>query len=53
LLKSDYFIHKKGQIIFVSETMVKGKAKNLSTANNIDERKSNSDDKEHLKQISL
>ncbi len=30
LLQSDYFANKKGQIIFVTETMVKGKAKTVS-----------------------
>jgi len=30
LLQSDYFVNKKGQIIFVAETMVKGKAKTVS-----------------------
>ena len=36
-LQSDYFANKKGQIIFVAETMVKGKAKTVSmSANNND-----------------
>jgi len=30
VLQSDYFSNKKGQIIFVAETMVKGKAKTVS-----------------------
>lgn len=30
LLQSDYFSNKKGQIIFVAETMVKGKAKTVA-----------------------
>lgn len=29
-LESDYFVNKKGQIIFVHETMVKGKAKTIT-----------------------
>lgn len=36
-LQSDYFVHKKGQIIFVDETMVKGKAKTVSMSPKIDE----------------
>ncbi|RDI11268.1 hypothetical protein [Flavobacterium sp. AG291] len=36
LLKSNYFVHKKGQFIFVSETMVKGRAKTVSTSPEID-----------------
>ena len=30
VLQSDYFVNKKGQMIFVTETMVKGKAKTVS-----------------------
>lgn len=30
LLQSDYFTNKKGQVVFVAETMVKGKAKTVS-----------------------
>jgi len=37
LLQSDYFINKKGQIIFVPETMVKGKAKTVSMSPQTDE----------------
>lgn len=37
LLQSDYFTSKKGQIVFVAETMVKGKAKTISVSENIDE----------------
>lgn len=37
LLQSDYFTNKKGQIIFVPETMVKGKAKTVSMSTEIDE----------------
>ncbi|NGF57266.1 hypothetical protein G5B00_12160 [Parapedobacter sp. SGR-10] len=37
LLQSDYFTNKKGQMIFVAETMVKGKAKTVSISENIDE----------------
>lgn len=37
LLQSDYFANKKGQIVFVAETMVKGKAKTVSMATNTDE----------------
>jgi hypothetical protein len=36
LLKSDYFTHKKGQLIYITETMVKGKAKTISKADNIE-----------------
>lgn len=37
VLHSDYFANKKGQIIFVSETMVKGKAKTVSISDKIDD----------------
>ncbi len=37
LLKSDYYTHKKGQLIFVHETMVKGRAKTVYTSDKIDE----------------
>lgn len=37
LLQSDYFTHKKGQLIFVTETMVKGKAKTVYTSTQIEE----------------
>lgn len=37
LLQSDYFTNKKGQIIFVAETMVKGKAKTVSMSPETDE----------------
>lgn len=37
LLRSDYYTHKKGQIIYVTETMVKGKAKTVSTSDRIEE----------------
>lgn len=40
LLQSDYFTNKKGQIIFIAETMVKGKAKTVSMSTEIDEFKS-------------
>lgn len=33
-LESDYFVNKKGQIIFVHETMVKGKAKTVVDTDN-------------------
>ena len=36
-LSSDYYTNKKGQIIFVSETMVKGKAKTVYTTEKIKE----------------
>ncbi len=35
LLKSDYFSNKKGQLIYVSETMVKGIAKTVSTSDDL------------------
>jgi sulfur transfer complex TusBCD TusB component (DsrH family) len=35
-LQSDYFTNKKGQLIFVTETMVKGKAKTVSTSSEIE-----------------
>lgn len=41
LLQSDYFVNKKGQIIFVAETMVKGKAKTVSMSSEIDKFSSN------------
>lgn len=37
VLHSDYFANKKGKIIFVAETMVKGKAKTVSTSPEIDD----------------
>lgn len=37
LLQSDYFTHKKGQLVYVTETMVKGKAKTISTSERIDD----------------
>lgn len=37
LLQSDYFANKKGQIVFVAETMVKGKAKTVSMSTETDE----------------
>ena len=36
VLRSDYFVQKKGQIIYVPETMVKGKAKTVSTSTEIE-----------------
>lgn len=35
--KSDYYTHKKGQIVYVPETMVKGKAKTVYTSQRINE----------------
>jgi len=35
-LTSDYFTHKKGQTILIKETMVKGKAKTIYTADNLE-----------------
>jgi hypothetical protein len=37
LLKSDYYTHKQGELIFVHETVVNGKAKTVYTSNNIDQ----------------
>jgi hypothetical protein len=37
VLRSDYYKKKKGQVIYVTETMVKGKAKTVSTSKHIDE----------------
>jgi hypothetical protein len=37
LLQSDYFANKKGQLVFVTETMVKGKAKTVSTSEDIND----------------
>jgi hypothetical protein len=34
-LKSDFYTHKKGQIVFVSETMVNGKAKTVYTSDKL------------------
>lgn len=36
-LESDFYKNKKGQIIFVSQTMVKGTSKTVYTADNLDE----------------
>jgi hypothetical protein len=36
-LQSDYYTHKKGQLVYVTETMVKGKAKTISTSERIEE----------------
>ncbi|QSB27832.1 hypothetical protein [Flavobacterium sp. CLA17] len=41
LLQSDYFANKKGQIVFVAETMVKGKAKTVSMSTETDEFRNN------------
>lgn len=41
LLQSDYFVNKKGQLVFVNETMVRGKAKTVSMSPELD--KFNSD----------
>lgn len=43
VLRSDYYTHKKGQIIYVTETMVKGKAKTVSTSPQIEEFDSNTE----------
>jgi len=37
LLQSDYYTNKQGQLIYVTETMVKGKAKTISTSERIEE----------------
>jgi len=37
LLQSDYFVNKKGKIVFVAETMVKGKAKTVSMSSEIED----------------
>lgn len=37
LLQSDYYTHKQGQLVYVTETMVKGKAKTVSTSERIEE----------------
>ncbi len=37
LLKSDFYKNKKGELVYVSETMVKGKAKTIETSDNKDE----------------
>lgn len=42
-LQSDYFANKKGQIIFVTDTMVKGKAITVSTSPDIDKFENASD----------
>lgn len=44
-LQSDYFTNKKGQIVFVSETMVKGKARTVSTSERIEEFNNNAEEK--------
>ncbi|MXO04382.1 hypothetical protein [Flavobacterium sp. HBTb2-11-1] len=43
VLHSDYFANKKGEVIFVTETMVKGNAKTVSTSPEIDKFTGNSD----------
>ncbi|WP_017496769.1 hypothetical protein [Flavobacterium sp. WG21] len=43
LLQSDYFANKKGQIVFVAETMVKGKAKTVSMSTEADEFRNNAE----------
>lgn len=40
-LQSDYFANKKGQIVFVAETMVKGKAKTVTMTTETDQFRSN------------
>ena len=42
ILRSDYYIHK-GQIIYVTETMVKGKAKTVSTSTQMEKFASNTE----------
>ncbi|MCR4790180.1 MAG: hypothetical protein K5839_03780, partial [Treponemataceae bacterium] len=37
ILRSDFYTHKKGQSVFVKETMVNGKAKTVYTADNLEE----------------
>lgn len=37
LLQSNYFTHKQGQLVYVTETMVKGKAKTISKSETIEE----------------
>lgn len=44
LLQSDYFTHKKGKLVYVTETMVKGKAKTISTSERLEEFGKNSED---------
>jgi hypothetical protein len=34
-LKSDFYTHKRGQIVFVTETMVNGKAKTVYTSDKL------------------
>lgn len=41
-LQSDHFVNKKGQLVFIAETMVKGKAKTVSTSTEINDFISNS-----------
>ena len=36
-LTSDYFTHKKGQTVFVRETIVNGKAKTIYTTDNLEQ----------------
>lgn len=37
MLRSDYFTNKKGQLIYIAETMVNGKAKTVAIAENIND----------------
>ena len=46
VLQSDYYTNKKGQVVFVSGTMVKGKAKTVSTSPKLDEFGDNPDHKD-------
>jgi len=43
LLQSDYFTNKKGQFVFVADTMVKGKAKTVSMSEETDEFRRNAE----------
>lgn len=38
LLQSDFYTNKKGEIVFVTETMVRGKAKTVSTTDKLSEK---------------
>jgi len=42
-LRSEKFVNKKGQVVFISETMVKGKTKTVSTSSEIDKFKGDSE----------
>lgn len=47
LLQSDYFANKKGQVVFVAETMIKGKAKTVSLSSQKEQFTDDPENNEH------